>query len=158
MQIQLEQHINAPAEKAWQKLGPEFSEISAWANDVTLSRALSADEIPAGIKVANEAPVPGRYTESRVVKAREVLVEYSDSQMMFTFHAVGLPKFISRTSNTTRVVPTDNNSCTVTFDIQIDFKGIAKVFAPIMKKRLSSSGPGKVIRELKELLEKEAIV
>lgn len=150
MKLHLEQEINASADKVWDILGHQFADIAVWSN-LDYSRAITADEVPAGFRVAPDAPVLGRATPNPLGELIEVLTHYSDTDRQFTFFGSGLPPIISRAENTTRVIEKGENHCLVTFDIEMDLRGIFKIFDSLMKRRFATSkrGPAGVIEELK---------
>jgi len=78
MELQIKEEINAPAEKVWEILAHQFAEIGEWAPNIETSRAIEVSEVPAGFKVAADAPVPGRVTPNPLGDVTEILTEYSE--------------------------------------------------------------------------------
>ena len=154
MNVHLEIPIAASADDVWQTLGREFAEIEDWSTVVRTSRAIAADEVPDGMTVAPEAPVPGRETTTRVTLV-EVLTEYSDAGRRLTFEGVGLPPIVRRALNTNSVRATGDGSSVVVFDVQMDFRGPFGVLAPLMKRRMNKTF-GDVQRDLKAHVERGA--
>jgi len=151
MNVHLETPIAASADDVWQKLGREFAQIEDWSTVVRTSRAIGTDEVPEGLTVAPEAPVPGRETTTRVTLI-EVLTEYSDADRRLTFEGVGLPPIVRRALNTNSVRATGSASSVVVFDVQMDFRGPFGVLAPLMKRRMRKTF-GEVQRDLKAHVE-----
>jgi hypothetical protein len=138
VKIRFESTIDAPAAAAWQKLGTEFDQIADFFSQVDFSRAITADELPAGFQVIKGAPVLGRYTESRVLKATEVLTAYSDTEMTFTFEAVDVPAFmLSKSRNTTRIQPITETSCKVTIDVEMGLRHLFNLMSPLLNSRMN---------------------
>ena len=75
MEMQIRQEINAPAEKIWDVLAHQFTEISEWAPNIASSRAITESEVPAQFKVAENAPVLGRVTPNPLGDVIEVLTQ-----------------------------------------------------------------------------------
>ena len=139
MQLTVSKSINVPAEKAWQKLGKEFADIANFFSQIDASRPIKADEVPKSYKPIEGAPVLGRYTESRVIKATEVLTAYSHREMSFSFDAIDVPAFmLSQSTNTTRVIPKDENSCTVEINVTMGLRHVFNVLSPILSKRMGN--------------------
>ena len=151
MELQIKQEIDAPADRVWQILGQQFAAIGNWSTTVETSRALDANEVPAGLPIAPQAPVPGRATPNLLGELKEILTRYSDAEMSFTFEVDGLPPIIRYSQNSTRVQDLGPDRCLVTFDLQMVPKGIFKVMNPVLRRRLSTSqrGPAGLMRELK---------
>jgi len=155
MELQLKQEINASADKVWEVLGGQFAEIADWAPRIEWSRAMKMSEVPNNLKVAENAPVPGRVTPNPLGDVYEVLSMFSDEDRSFTFEANGQAPLFSHVQNTTRITPLDAASCVVTFDLQLTPKGIFNLFAPLLKRRFQTSkfGPAGVIKDLKVYVE-----
>ena len=148
MQVHIETEINAPAEKVWQILAHQFADMADWTNTLSESRIVDKNELPKGLKIAANAPVPARETTSSFAKAIEVISDYSEEKMTLTFEAANLPPILSTAANTQRVVAKDANNCLITFDMNIGLKGVFKIMTPVMKRRFQST-MGKVQQELK---------
>jgi len=155
MELQINQEINASAEKVWEILAHQFAEIGEWAPNIAFSRVIEMSEVPAEFKVAKEAPVPGRVTPNPLGDVTEILTEYSEENKTFTFEAAGPAPIFSHGANTTRVVAQGTANCLVTFDLRLTPKGIFNLFAPLLKRRFKTSkfGPAGVIRDLKTYAE-----
>ena len=148
MQVHIETEINAPAEEVWQILAHQFADMADWTTTLSESRVVEASELPEGLKIAANAPVPARETTSSFAKAIEVIYEYSEEKMELTFEAANLPPILSTAANTQRVVAKGSNKCLLTFDMNIGLKGIFKILAPILQRRFQNT-MGKVQGELK---------
>lgn len=152
MQVHIETQINAPAEKVWRILAHQFADMADWTNTLSKSRVVDKSELPAGMKIAPNAPVPARETTSSFAKAIEVISEYSEENMELTFHAANLPPFLSSAANTQRVIAKGDNKSLLTFDMKLGLKGIFKIMTPILKRRFQNTMGG-VQRELKAYAE-----
>ena len=150
MDLHLEQEINAPADKVWEVLAHQFAEISNWSPRIKSSRAIDISEVPAGFKVAESAPVPGRVTPNPLGELTEVLTKYSEANKTFTFEVAGPAPLFSLTANAKGA-----DRCLVTFDIFFLPKGIFRLFGPLLKRRFQTSpfGPAGVIKDLKVYVE-----
>ena len=157
MELQIKQQINASADKVWEVLAHQFAEIGEWSPRIEYSRALALNEVPAGLKVASNAPVPGRITPNPLGQLYEVLTEYSEDEKTFTFEVPGPAPLFSLTKNTTKVAALDVDKSLVTFNLDLLPKGIFKLFSPVIKRRfqISKFGPAGMIQDLKAYVENQ---
>ncbi len=138
MKLRFEQTIQVPGELAWNLLGTRFAEIDQWFSVVHVARSIKLDEIPRQMALAEKAPVFGRYTESAVFKAVEVLTEYEEEDQRFTFEAINLPAWLVDLSrNTTQVFSVNDSSCTIVIQLEMHFVGASKLLAPLFKYRMT---------------------
>ncbi len=138
MHVQFIKEINAPAEVAWQILGPEFASISDWAEFVKTSRAVATSEAPEAMVIATEAPVAGRETKTKAT-LREFITAYDEDRRSLTFDAAGLPPIVKRGRNVQSVEATGPQTSRLVFDINFDFRGPFVVLGPVMRKRMGKS-------------------
>lgn len=138
MHVQFTRDIDAPADIAWQILGPEFAEISDWADFVRSSKAVTAGEVPDSMTIAADAPVAGRETRTKAT-LREFITSYDDTRRALTFEATGLPPIVKRGRNVQSVEATGPNSSRLIFDIDFDFRGPFEILGPLVRKRMSDS-------------------
>ena len=103
---------------------------------------------PDGWTVAPGAPVPGRITTTKFATAKEVLVEYSEADREFTFATADLPRILKMAKNNSKVIEVGPDQSVVSFDIEIVPAGPARLFAPLLKKRMTRSF-GSVQKDLK---------
>lgn len=152
MQVHIETEINAPAEKVWQILAHQFADMAEWTSTLSESRIVDVSELPQGLKIAPNAPVPARETTSSFAKAIEVISDYSEEKMELTFEAANLPAILSTAANTQRVIPHGENKSMITFDMDIGLRGIFKLMRPILSRRFQKT-MSSVQRELKVFAE-----
>ena len=155
MELQVKEKIQAPAKEVWAVLAHRFAQIGEWAPHIESSRALKPEEVPEGFEVAPEAPVPGRVTPSPLGEQREVLTEYSEDAMTFTFRVPGPAPLFHHSQNRTTVTSLGGGSSLVTFDLTLQPRGVFKLLTPLLKRRFRTSkfGPAGMIRDLKAYLE-----
>ncbi len=138
MKLTVQKQIPVPADAAWHVLGTRFAEVANYFSQVDVSRPITLDEVPDGYAALEGAPVPGRYTESRVIKATEVLTAYSDAEMTFTFDAVDVPAaLLSVSRNTTRVVAVGPDMSQVTITVEMGLRHVFNLLAPVLRKRMT---------------------
>ena len=138
MRLIVTKTVPVPADFAWQKLGREFAQIADFFSQVDHSRPITRSEMPVGYHEIPGAPVLGRYTESRVIKATEVLTEYSDADRCFAFDAVDVPVFLlSKSQNTTRVIAVDGGQCRVEIVVEMGLRHVFNILSPVLRKRMT---------------------
>jgi len=117
--LYLETEIDAPADRVWEVIGRDFANVGRWASLIESSRPLSPEEVelPPGVHSDPDAPVLGRATPGGIGEPHEILINYDDASMTFTFRAANLPSLIKMSQNTTRVIPLTATTSKVTFDI-----------------------------------------
>lgn len=155
MKVHIETEINAPAEKVWQILAHQFADMADWTPTLSESRVVDVSELPAGLKIAPNAPVPARETTSSFAKAIEVISNYSEENMELTFEAANLPPILSTAANTQRVIAKGANQSMITFDMNIGLKGVFKLLGPFLSRRFQKTMGG-VQRDLKVYAENSA--
>lgn len=138
MHVQFTKDIDAPADITWQILGPEFAQISDWADFVKTSTAVPASEAPDTMTISANAPVAGRETRTKAT-LREFITTYDDTRRTLTFDAAGLPPIVKRGRNVQSVEATGPETSRLVFNIDFDFKGPFEVLGPIMRKRMGDS-------------------
>lgn len=137
MRLFIETEINTSADTVWDILGHQFADIGMWFTGVDYSRALTTEEIPAEISVAERAPIPGRITQNKAGTMKEFLVKYSDQDRSFTFYVTGIPRFIiSHSENNSRVIEIAPDKCLLVFDIYMKFILPFMILSPLLKQRL----------------------
>ena len=151
MQLQLQKEINAPADKVWDILAHQFADIATWATSLDYSRPVQLSDLPANVSVHPEAPIAARATPNPLGELIEVLIDYSEEHKQFTFLALGLPPIIRNATNTTHVKATSTDSCVVTFDVNMEFKGFFRLLDSVLRRRIltSNGGPNSALRDLK---------
>lgn len=154
MHVHMEKNIEAPADVVWKWLGPEFANIHTWSSFVKTSKGLTSREAPAGMKLAPTAPVAGRETTTKAT-LQEFITTYSDERRTLTFDAASLPPIVRHGRNVQSVRDNGDDTSTLIFDIDFEFKGPFKALDPIMRKRMAKSLGG-VQDDLKTHAEKSA--
>lgn len=152
MHVYMEMDIEAPAAVVWKWLGPEFARIDVWSSFVKKSKELSPREAPKGMLLAPTAPVAGRETTTKAT-LQEFITAYSDDRRTLTFDAAGLPPIVRHGRNVQSVRDNGDDTSTLIFEIDFEFKGPFKALDPIMRKRMAKSLGG-VQSDLKAHAEK----
>ncbi len=147
MHVHMERTINAPAEVVWQILGPEFAQISDWANFVKTSVPLTAADAPDDLVLAPAAPFVGRETKTKAT-LQEFIIAYDADAMTLTFDAVGLPPIVRLGRDVQTVHADGPESSRLTFEIDFDFVGPFAILGSVMRKRMAKS-LGSVMDDLK---------
>jgi len=135
--------INAPAEKVWDILGPNYTNAGDWASSVYASGAR-----PGTPKVA-AAPVAGRVCQTSLGPFTETIEAFDESRRHVAYSASGekMPGFVKRLANSWTVHPTgDTSKVEMELNAEIAFP-FNILMGPMMKLQF-----GKVVREATEEL------
>ena len=135
IQVNVSVDINASADKVWDILGKQFAEIDKWSSTVITSKVVSFDSVPDGIVASRNSKVAGRTTTSKALTATEILTEYSDENREFTFVSANTPKFLEYGRNHSYITDLGNNTCKVTFEVEMKINGILRLFKGKFKKK-----------------------
>jgi hypothetical protein len=119
--------IDAPADQVWQVIGPGFARIGDWATTIPASAAIPAPAPAVARPAAASAPVLGRTCRTRirlVPQIAETLTDYDQESRSLTYHAGGLPAFVTTARSTWRVIPAGGRSCRVTVTAHFQTRGV----------------------------------
>lgn len=129
------------AEKVWQVLGPDFVNISHWADGV----ASSVEDTSLGDPLPG-APVAGRICQvDGLGEARELILHYSVEQQQITYNlkASGLPGFVTGLQNAWSVKSVSDQRAEVTSTISVTTAGIlGMIMTPLMKRNFTKAIAG----------------
>jgi len=128
--------INVPAEKVWDILGHQFTDVGKW------SRLVSQSVINNDAPKVNNSPVGGRLCETSIGKISEEFTAYDEEGMTFSFKGVITSKVFSNVISTNTVTAIDENTSKVTVTPNIDLKVIGIIMYPLIKVNL-----GKLIKQ-----------
>lgn len=138
MEVIVDTQVDAPAEVVWALLAHRFADIADWFSDVESSRATQPHEL-AGMVPAPEAPVPGRVTVSRIVRATEGITEYSEAERRFAFEAVGLPRLVvPAMKSTTTVTASGPAGCLLRMHAELTFAPLFQPLSFVMRRRMGA--------------------
>jgi len=128
--------INAPAEKVWDILGHQFTDVGKW------SRLVSQSVINNDAPKVNNSPVGGRLCETSIGKISEEFTAYDEEGMTFSFKGVITSKVFSNVISTNAVTAIDENTSKVTVTPNVDLKALGILMYPLIKMNL-----GKLIKQ-----------
>ncbi len=121
--------IDASAEKAWQVLGPQFTDAYKWASTVTTSEG-QWDKI-GGI-------YSGRICTTPMGTLKEKVLEYSAENYLLSYSFEGMPKMVRFAKNTWQLNSIDNNKTKLTLVMEIKVGGfMGKMMKPMMKGKMA---------------------
>ena len=125
MDIQLTQTVNAPADRVWAILGPDYSNVGNWASEVYASKARTGTPLVAG------APVAGRICETSLGPFTETIETYDPNTRTIAYSATGdaMPGFMRGLRNQWVVRPDGASRSKVETRLTAD---IAQPFAFLM--------------------------
>lgn len=130
--------MNAPAERVWDILGPNYTRAGDWASSVYVSGAREGAPKVAG------APAAGRVCQTSLGPFTETIEAYDERRRHVAYSATGerMPGFVKRLVNAWTVRPAGSGSeveMVLTADIAFPFNVL---MGPMMRVQF-----GKVLRE-----------
>lgn len=135
MKHTLDIDIAAGPDAVWHILAERYCEIADWTDAVQRSWPMTAADVPDGVTVAADAPVPGRWVVTPAGELSEVLTAYDPATRSFTFAGFGMPAIVTCAINRTTVCGTGDRRCRVTLDVEMRLWGPLRIFEPILKLR-----------------------
>jgi hypothetical protein len=127
--------INASAERIWEILSDEFTDVGSWASAVDHSEAHTKAPAPAGASTGGRTcEVPGfGFTDERFTRFDE-----ANKTLSFSIDAEKIPDFFKNMESTWKVVSTGPNTSKVTTKIAGEATGVrGALVSPIMKRKFS---------------------
>lgn len=115
--------INAPADKAWEIIGPNFLNISDWGSGIL--KSWNNEKAPIAIE---GAPAGGRFCDlGKYGIFEENLIHYAPAkrEVAWTAKSDKLPGFIKNIQNALQVEAIDEENCRVSTNITAEATGIA---------------------------------
>lgn len=127
--------INTSAERVWEILSDEFTDISSWARNVVNSEANdSAETLAVGGGRVCEVPGFG-FTDERFTRYDEANKTFS-----FSVEAEKIPGFFKNMESTWKVVPTGPNKSVVSTKIAGNATGVmGALVGPMMKRKFNGT-------------------
>ncbi|GFE65723.1 SRPBCC family protein [Litoreibacter roseus] len=106
MELTITRQIDAPIDKVWDILGPNYTSAGDWASSVFASAPR-----PGTAKVAN-APAAGRVCETSLGPFTETIEAYDPDRRLVSYSATGdkMPGFMKGLRNTWQLSPSGNGT------------------------------------------------
>ncbi|NKB54655.1 MAG: hypothetical protein GKR97_21060 [Rhizobiaceae bacterium] len=120
--------ISASAEKLWNILADDFTEVSKWVDSV-----ISSGPNPAAPNGLNGSRHGGRVCEVQGIgKTEEILTAYDaeNRSLSYSVEAANFPGFLEKIENTWRVQQIDENNSNVTVSLEISVSGDGEPGSP----------------------------
>lgn len=143
MKISRTINIDAPADRVWDILGPNYVNAGDWASSVYVSKAR------AGTPKVADAPVAGRVCQTSLGPFTETIEAFDESRRHVAYSATGdkMPGFVKRLVNSWTVNPSGHKS-TVQMELSADIAFPFNILmGPMMKLQF-----GRVLRDATEEL------
>ncbi|MFT5512208.1 MAG: hypothetical protein ACI8SE_000605 [Bacteroidia bacterium] len=146
MKIVKELIINKPIEDTWEVLGNQFGNIDKWSSLILRS------------EVSGKATLPGvnysvRSTETTGGPTKQELTAFNPEQHTLSYKAIaGAPFFAKAIRATWSLSKNKSDATDLVLDFEVDFKRIAGILTPIVKKKLGKVGD-ELLEELKFYVE-----
>lgn len=131
MVIKKEIIINTSTEKAWDVLGPQFSNPSLWASAVQHSEGKGNS--------FQGATCSERGCSTSIGKIREKLTHYSDSTHSLSYEVTdGMPSFVKTATNTWQLTKIESDKTLLQTHAVINLSGfLGKIMKPFIKLQMS---------------------
>lgn len=128
--------INASAERLWEILSDEFTDVGLWASGVDHSGTnAEATEVPDGAQVGGRTcEVPGfGFTDERFTR-----YDAANKTFSFSVDAAKIPSFFKNLESTWKVDPLGPSSAKATTEITGEATGVlGAIMSPMMKRKFA---------------------
>lgn len=146
LSVRKEIQIHAAPAKAWQALGPGFTDAYKWASSVNHSEGRGPANLGASCTERACSTVMG--------PLKEKITDYSDADMMLSYLAYeGMPKMVKHARNTWRILPQADGTCKLDMHMEFQLGGMGKLMKPMMKMKLSGMAQD-LVEDFKHWVEK----
>jgi hypothetical protein len=141
--------IDAPADQAWEVIGPGFGRVGDWVAAIATSR-------PIGAGSPHGAPAAGRacnVTTPGIDQITEQLTDYDVKARRLTYRlSGGMTRLVSDAANTWQVRPLPGGRAEFRMDATVEFVGLARLAGPLARAYLTVLGR-RTSRDLKTYVE-----
>ncbi len=140
--------IDAPIEKAWEVLGPQFADAHKWASSISHSESLNAESLNGSICTERGCSVKG------IGDIKEKLLSYSpeNNSLSYQVHE-GMPKMVKYATNYWQLIDLGNGKTKLKMKIEMKTQGfMGWLMGGMMKKKMTKLS-GDVIEEFKYYVE-----
>lgn len=144
MQIKRQFTVNASADRLWEIMGLQFSQVSHWASSIYDSQGHNSSIIPQG------APCSGRVCNTTMGSFQETILRYDDQRKMISYNAKGdkMPFFVKQLANNWTFTPLAGGKCKVDMCLEISLLPVFNLLmAPMMRMQM-----GGIINQIVEEL------
>ncbi len=131
--IKQEIFIDAPIEKAWEVLGPQFENAQVWATSVTRSEALNKESLNGSTCTIRGCSIAG------MGDVEEKLLTYSSKDHSLSYVVTdGLPKMVRYLSNSWKLIDLGNGKSKLEMTIEMKTGGfMGWMMGGMMKRKLT---------------------
>ncbi|MBL4592604.1 MAG: SRPBCC family protein [Flavobacteriales bacterium] len=146
--INQEVTIDAPIEKVWEVLGPQFGNVQIWSSSVKHSEALNEESINGSKCTERSCSVAG------MGEIKEVLLSYSSEKHSLSYEAKeGFPKMVRYASNNWQLFDLGNGKTKLKMTVKIKTGGfMGWLMGGMMKKKIKKM-TSEAIEEFKYYVE-----
>ncbi|NER82350.1 MAG: SRPBCC family protein [Leptolyngbya sp. SIO1D8] len=144
MQIKRQFTVNASADRLWEIMGLQFTDVSHWASDIYASRGRNNGIIPQG------APCSGRVCETSLGSFKEQILQYDEQRKMISYDAKGdkMPFFVKHLANNWTFTPLAGGKCKVDMCMEISLLPVFNLLMGPMMRMQMGGVINQVIEEL----------
>ena len=149
MRIVKTARINAPIERAWKIMGPNYARAGDWASSVYASGPRPEKPSIKG------APVYGRVCETSIGPATEALLEYDPEnyKIVYDAHAEKMPGFVKGLKNSWQLTPDGPYGTNVHMTFEMNIAAPFNVLMGWMMRLQMGGLLGNAVEEFKHFVE-----
>lgn len=134
MRAVIERHFTAPAAVVWDVIGEKFGDMS-WSSGIDSSHLVGELGVGAERVCSFE---PNMFSKNGEV--REKLLSFDRETHAFSYEAKMPRGAVKGAVNRWQIVKKDDGGCIVRMDATLEFRGFARVMAPLMGSMLKKMG------------------
>lgn len=140
--------IDAPIEKAWQVLGPDFANAHIWASSLKHSQANNSQSLNGSTCTERGCDISG------MGKIKEKLTHYSDSEHALAYTVQeGLPGMVKFMSNNWKLTPTTDGKTKLVMQLEMRTGGMMGTMMHGMMKKKMTKMAAEIATEFKYFVE-----
>lgn len=149
MQIKQQFTVNASAERLWEIMGLQFSDVSNWASNIYSSQAHNIGIVPLG------ASCSGRVCETSMGSFQEKILTYDEQRKVISYDAKGdkMPFFVKHLENNWTFTPIAGGKCKVDMRMEMSLLPVFNLLMGPMMRMQMGGVINNVIEELTHFAE-----
>lgn len=140
--------IDAPINKVWQILGPEFPDAYKWASSVNHSEAKNNQSVNGSTCSERGCNISG------MGNIKEKILSYSDTEHVLSYQVIeGMPSMVKYMSNTWKLIDLGNGKTKLEMQMEMKTGGIMGAMMKGMMRKKMTKMSNEVVEEFKYYVE-----
>lgn len=140
--------IDAPINKAWQILGPEFADAYKWASSVNHSEAKNNQSVNGSTCSERGCNISG------MGNIKEKILSYSDTGHMLSYQVTeGMPSMVKHMTNTWKLIDLGDGKTKLEMQMEMKTGGMMGVMMKGMMRKKMTKMSNEVVEEFKYYVE-----